>query len=369
MNGRVRALAWAAAMNRRLLRLLAPLVAAAIGLVFAAFATEHALRFADPIGLNYDVEFSRYRNEALRFDWEGKDPASIDLEGRLFRHKEKLDLDLGSFRMRTNAIGFRGPEIEAKREGGPFRVLVLGDSVAFGWGVDEQVTFLRRFESEWNAAQPTKPIEVCNAGHLVYDTTQQLALLRELGPTLAPDLVLLVYVVNDIEPSRDIVEENLLGKRPDPSEAVPDAGDAWTAFAAMLRDVGMTATAELCALQSDPVARFRKAAGSDATYEPHLYGKGKRGWPRSQIALLAMRDWCKERSIPFFVLDHTRPVLKPLPGFCADSGIACEDLRFTDEELPLPMYNSKKDTHANAFGHELLLQKLQRIAERLPIPR
>ena len=356
-------------MNRRLLRLLAPLLATAIGLCVAAFATEALLRVTDPIGLNYDFEFTRYRNEALRFDWEGKDPASIDLDGRLFRHKENLDLDLGSFRMRTNAIGFRGPEIGAKRDGGPFRVLVLGDSVAFGWGVDESVTFLRRFEADWNTAHPSNPIEVCNAGHLVYDTVQQLALLKEQGPSLAPDLVLLVYVVNDIEPSRDIVEENLLGKRPDADEAVPDAGDAWTAFASLLRSVGMTATAELSTLQSDPVARFRKAAGADATYEPHLYGKGKRGFARSQRALLAMRDWCKERSTPFFVLDHTRPVLKPLPSFCKDNGIECADFRFTDEELPLPMYNSKKDTHANALGNDLLLQKLQRIAERLPLPR
>ena len=69
-------------MNRRLLRLLAPLVATAIGLCVAALATEALLRVTDPIGLNYDVEFTRYRNEALRFDWEGKDPASIDLASK-----------------------------------------------------------------------------------------------------------------------------------------------------------------------------------------------------------------------------------------------------------------------------------------------
>jgi hypothetical protein len=33
------------------------------------------------------------------------------------------------------------------------------------------------------------------------------------------------------------------------------------------------------------------------------------------------------------------------------------------------MYNSKKDTHANALGNDLLLQKLRRVAEQLPLPR
>lgn len=355
-------------MKRRAVAILAPLVALAFGLALACALAEWALRITDPIGLAYDVEFSRFRNEALRFEWEGKDPNSIDLDGRLFRLKPSLDLDLGSFTIQTNELGFRGPAQSASKPDGVYRVLVLGDSVVFGWGVDEEVTFLRRFEAEWNAKHARK-IEVCNAGCLVYDTTQQWALLRDEGLALQPDLVLLVYVVNDIEPSRDIVEEALLGKQPNPTEAVPDAGDAWTRLASTLRSVGMTAMAELCVLQSDPVARFRNAAPAGATYEPELFGKGPRGWPRSQRALLAMRDACAQRNVPFFVLDHTRPVLKPLPKFCAENGIAYGDLRFTDEELPLPMYNSKKDTHANALGHDLLLQKLRRIAEQLPLPR
>ena len=87
------------------------------------------------------------------------------------------------------------------------------------------------------------------------------------------------------------------------------------------------------------------------------------------ISLLAMRDACRERSIPFVVLDHTLPVLRPLPTFCAQSAIPCEDFHFTAEELHQPIYNSAKDTHANARGNELLLQKLRRIAEQLPLPR
>ena len=355
-------------MNRRLRKFLLPALAATFGLALACLATELLLRVVDPIGLNYDREFQRYRNEALTFDWDGKDLATFDFEGRLFRHKPNLDLQLGSFRLRTNSLGFRGNAVSEQKPEGAFRVLVLGDSVAFGWGVDEAATFLRRFEAEWNTTN-ARQIEVVNAGHLVYDSVQEWALLRDQGLALQPDLVLLVYVVNDIEPSRDIVEEGLGRRLPDPKEAVPDAGDFYTRVAPWLRSVGMHATAELVLLQSDPKARFLAATPSGTTYEPEQFGHGPRGWPRSQAALLAMRDACRERSIPFVVLDHTLPVLRPLPTFCAQSAIPCEDSHFTAEELHQPIYNSAKDTHANARGNELLLQKLRRIAEQLPLPR
>lgn len=355
-------------MNRRLRKILLPLLAASIGLTLACLATEGLLRLVDPIGLNYDEEFQRYRNEALVFEWDGGDLATFDFDGRLFRHKPNLDLDLGSFRMRTNSLGFRGPEVQQPKPADVYRILVLGDSVAFGWGVDEDVTFLRRFEREWNDTHDRR-IEIVNAGHLVYDSVQQWALLRDQGLALQPDLVLLVYVVNDIEPSRDIVEEGLGRKSPDPKEAVPDAGDAYTRSASFLRMLGMRATAELVMLSSDPKARFLAAVPDGTTYEPELFGRGPRGWPRSQAALRSMRDACKERNIPFVLLDHTLPLLRPLPAFCDEAGIPREDFHFTESELQGPIYNSAKDTHANARGNELLLQKLLRIAERLPLPK
>lgn len=343
-------------------------VALLLSLVATAGLAEGLLRALDPIGLNYDREFQRYKNEAVVYAWSQQPPSQIDLDGRLFWHKPDLELDLGSFKMRTNALGFRGPAATAQKPADRFRILVLGDSVAFGWGVDEEHTFLRRFESDWNATHERK-IEVLNAGHLVYDSVQQQALLRDQGLSLSPDLVLLVYVVNDIEPSRDLVEEALLGKAPDPQEAVPDAGDLWTSLAAAARAVSLSALGELFVLQSDPMARFQRAAGADVVYAPEKFGKGPRGWPRSQRALLQMRDLCQERSIPFVVLDHTRPQLLPLQPFCAANGIPCGDLRFADKELELPMYNSSKDTHANRLGHDLLLRKLQTAAAAMPLPR
>lgn len=356
--------------TRRGRRRLFAVVALLSGLLLAIVAVEVVLRVADPLGRNYEAEFLRYKNEALRYAWDGLPPeqhASIDLDGSLYRHKPDLDLDLGSFRLRTNRRGFRGPAVEFQKPPGAFRILVLGDSVAFGWGVDDEVTFLRRWEQELNAAGGRR-FEVVNTGHPMYDTTQQLAVLREEGLALQPDLVLLVYVVNDVEPTRDVVEESLLGRPPDPAEKLPDAGDLWVWLADACADL-LPATATLLRMQSDPAARIRRALPAGTAYAPEKSGKGPRGWQRSQTALLAIRDLCGKVGLPFVVLDHTMPAIGSLPAFCRQQGIPCFEFRFTPAELEQPIRNSRLDPHANAAGHELLLQKLKALAPQLPLPR
>jgi hypothetical protein len=338
-----------------------------LGLCFVLAAVETVLRVADPIGLNYEVEHLRYRNVALRYSWDGLPPerlGEIDLDGVLYRMKPSLDVDIGSYRLRTNRLGFRGPEIAVPKGPDTFRILVLGDSVAYGTGVDDGVTFLRRWEAELNAAGGRR-FEVVNTGHPMYDSAQELALLRDEGLALRPDLVLLVYVVNDIEPTRDVVEEALLGRKPDPAETPADPGDLWTRAASLCAPL-LPATATLLRLQSDPARRLL-APGQE--YVPERFGKGPRGWARSQRALLAMQELCGAAGAPFAVLDHTMPAIPALPGFCREHGLPWFEFRFTKEELRLPIRNSMLDSHSNARGHELLLQKLRAIAAELPLPR
>jgi len=356
--------------RRRGRRLLFGAVAALFGLALVLAAVEAFLRIADPIGLNYAKEVMRWRTQAVRFAWDGvpkERQGEIDLDGTLFRHKPSLDLDLGSYRLRTNTLGFRGPEIEAVKPAGMFRILVLGDSVAYGLGVDDEVTFLRRWEKELNTEGHGR-FEVVNTGHLMYDTVQELALLRDEGLKLQPDLVLLVFIVNDIEPTRDLVEELLLGRPPHPDETLRDPGDLWTALAAFCEPL-LPATAELLRLRSDPAARILKTLPPGTEYVPEKFGKGPRGWPRSQQALLEMQRLCNEAKVPFAVLDHSLPAVRALPEFCRSHGMQYFEFRFTPEELRLPIRNSMLDSHANARGHELLLQKLRAIAAGLPLPR
>ena len=97
-----------------------------------------------------------------------------------------------------NAEGFRDrkwPERDPERQ----LLLVLGDSFAFGWGVEETErvsSILRVALPEW---------DVRNAAVSGYGTDQQLLLLRKLQKDLQPDAVLLMFCPNDLDESASAV--------------------------------------------------------------------------------------------------------------------------------------------------------------------
>lgn len=346
-------------------------IALLLGLGLAVTLVEFALRVFDPIGLAYEAEFTIYKAQALLYAWERQPPPAPAefLDGHLYRHKPGLDLSIGSFHLRTNSLGCRGPEVAREKPAGTFRIVLLGDSVGFGWGVNDEVTFARRLEAEWNAASPGRRLEVINTCHPMYDTNQEEAALREVGLALQPDLVLLVYVVNDVEPTRDVVEESLTGKKLHPEEDVVVPDDFWSWAQGALQPL-LPATGKLLGLRTDLEARVLRILPAGARYEPEKFGKGPRGWPRSQAALLRIRDLCAAAKVPFVLFDHTLPRITPLPGFCAEHGIDYAELRFSTADHELGILNSALDTHANAKGHGLLLQRLRTaLDERKLLPR
>src|SRR5690606_37550445 len=148
--------------RRKALRRIFAALALAFGLSVAVVSVEVFLRTTDPIGLVYEGETLRYFQVAVDRLFERPPLDEAKLDGRLFRHLPNLDLSLGSFHLRTNALRCRGPEISEPKPEGVFRIVLLGDSVAFGWGVDDEATFARRLEREWNAQGHATRLEVVN---------------------------------------------------------------------------------------------------------------------------------------------------------------------------------------------------------------
>jgi lysophospholipase L1-like esterase len=98
--------------------------------------------------------------------------------------------------IRVNAAGFRGPEIDAP-QAGTTRVLTLGDSFTFGIGVAEEQTFPAALARAL-ARSLGGAIEVLNGGVPGYNLFQETRALAARADALAPDVVVLGFVENDL---------------------------------------------------------------------------------------------------------------------------------------------------------------------------
>jgi lysophospholipase L1-like esterase len=95
-----------------------------------------------------------------------------------------------------NSQGLRGPEI-GERPAGGVRILFLGDSAVAAFEVPYEKTF-----ASLTGAQLERelgiPVQVINAGVRGYGSDQSYLYFRERGVHLAPDIVVMFYVDNDL---------------------------------------------------------------------------------------------------------------------------------------------------------------------------
>lgn len=92
-----------------------------------------------------------------------------------------------------NARGMRDGAVDVAKRPGTLRVAVLGDSLAWGWGVDDGETFCDLVEGELGP-----DVELLNFGVPGYGTDQHVWLLEGPVARYEPDLVLLCFVLNDV---------------------------------------------------------------------------------------------------------------------------------------------------------------------------
>ena len=113
-----------------------------------------------------------------------------------YRLTPGFDMTLGDDRYRIDSLGLRGGEVTSRAGRPGSRIVVLGDSFAFGLGVDEDETFAAQLEHLLET-DTDHPVEVLNLGVPGYHTGQELAWLARAGFALEPDLVVLLFYGND----------------------------------------------------------------------------------------------------------------------------------------------------------------------------
>ena len=115
--------------------------------------------------------------------------------------------------VQLNREGFRDREHAALPEPGTRRCLVVGDSYAFGVGIDRiDDRFGEQLGTRLEAVTGAR-WEVINASRPDIHSLHEIALLQRMLP-LRPDVVVLVYVFNDIDYLRPVTERTVVTEAP-----------------------------------------------------------------------------------------------------------------------------------------------------------
>lgn len=318
--------------NRKLLGLLLFAVALAGG----ALVLELAARIVfDRNGMHYGIEMWKYARLVKR---QSASPA-VGHEHAPNSHARLMGTDV-----RINALGLRSPEVAPRPEPGVRRVLVLGDSMTFGWGVEEHETYSRVLEQMLNASGPSgQRHEVINAGVGNYNTSQEVAWFTERGLAYEPAEVVLGFYINDAEPT-------------------PRKTEGWLASRSYLYVV----------LSSTWDALQRKAGlrKGHVEYYAGLYEDANAGWRDCQAALERLIAVCRARGIRLrlVLLPELHDVEESYPfrfvhervtAVVARHGVPVLDLdgAFRGHE-PKSLWVSPGDAHPNARAHRLIAERL-----------
>jgi hypothetical protein len=245
-----------------------------------------------------------------------------------------------------NSLGFRGPELPARKPAGAWRAAVLGDSVVFGQGVREEDTLPAQLQRRLSA-RSSRPVEVINAGVRGYNLAHYRILLEARLLALDPDLLVLVITeINDLE------QEPFSWKPPRATRLGPDS--LWLRF---------------------PLSRWmiQRLDGLDyiPAWQAHVrrsYDPQGPDWKAATEALLAIQRDCVERGVRLLVLQM--PLLEDvgtftreraqLADFLKRRGFAALDprpelLRYPARDLVV----SPMDFHPNARCLGILAQLLE----------
>jgi hypothetical protein len=96
----------------------------------------------------------------------------------------------------SNSLGIRHPPVDADAQ--ILRIVVLGDSYTFGWGVPSDRAFPSILEQLLRGIAPHVPLEVVNAGIPGYAPTQQLKMLASVQAAFPFQIVIATYsLAND----------------------------------------------------------------------------------------------------------------------------------------------------------------------------
>ncbi len=114
-------------------------------------------------------------------------------------HQEFASVDF-KYIVETNSLGIRDREVQRPKSANSYRIVAVGDSYTYGWGVNIEDTWLRRLEQK--LVLDKRVIETVNLGKPGTGPPFYAEIARTVVPLFEPDLVLVgILQGNDIASS------------------------------------------------------------------------------------------------------------------------------------------------------------------------
>lgn len=251
----------------------------------------------------------------------------------------------------VNGLGMRDDLPMAENGNRIVRIALLGDSFAFGYGLNLEDGFAAVLERRLNGAAETGVrYDVLNFAAPSYAAQDQPAILREKAMKWDPDLVILTYVLNDPE-----------------TDPVQWPQRYWAPIAPWRRSALLRAAFLL--KNRIEIARF---GGGD--YTAYLHAPDRPKWQSVRRAFAEIADVCGENGIPvLFVMFAEPSVLRwedypfhklhdQVRGEAEKNGFDWLDTLplWSKAAPPERIRLSPEDAHPNALGHEIAADAVYR---------
>ncbi len=294
---------------------------------------EIACRTVVNTGLQYDIEMWKYAVALKRI---AADPALGH------EHIPGTSAHLMRSDVTINNAGLRNREVAFDKPAGTTRIMMLGDSIVFGWGVDQDKTMSVDLEQDLSAGG-FGPAEVINTGVGNYNTAMEVAYFLKNGVAYHPDIVVLNYFINDAEPTPTYAPVPWYARR---FYAYAVSGGAWDTFKRSL------------------------LGGPDwQQYYADLYRDRQPGWIKAQENIRRLAAYCRDHKIRLVMtnipeLHRLAPypfagVNAKLAAIAAGEGIEYVDfLPAVAAEAPESLWVTAPDPHPNAKAHALIARRL-----------
>jgi len=292
--------------------------------------SEILIRRLDPLGINYFLETKNYFSDMIEDDLI------------LYRHKPGITRKYQQECVSINSFGLRDSEIDKDKET-TIRLLLLGDSVTFGWGVNQKEIFPEVLERLLNQNSTTE-IEVINAGVGGYNTYQETQYFLNEGIYFNPDMLVLVFVENDFEVQNTIDEKYK-------SKKISLRGwifNVITRLEWMLKD---TMIAHLFTFQ------WKYSWFPENNKE--MVGIERSGLVERCLNEIAIV--CEEIKIPFIIFlfqycpNHYQKIMNIVKNIgLKERFLVYNTYEFFESQKIDDVKNSIVDSHLNSFGHRLL---------------